>query len=147
MNSRFLIEKSKNRCYNEISKPGFSGALMISQRIQKYINEYSFCSEYLFKDWEPFLDLLYAEGGRVSSILWWDHCSKSQLGESVGSGGYRDPGNDEYFYAETQLYKDGFETKTLGEIKNYINQVRKTGMRYGGKYKSHDLVPSFYLAE
>lgn len=68
----------------------------ISSSVQKYIDDHAFCSEYLFKDWEMFLDTLYEEGGRVSSILWWDHCRKSQLQESVGSGGYRDPENDEY---------------------------------------------------
>ena len=71
---------------------------MINKRIQDYIDDHAFCSEYLFKDWESFLDLLYAEGGRISSILWWDHCKKSQLHESVGSGGYRDPNNAEYIY-------------------------------------------------
>ncbi len=120
---------------------------MTSQRVQNYIEEHTFCSEYLFRDWEPFLDLLYSEGGRISSILWWDHCRESQLRESVGSGGYRDPENDVFVYAETQLYKDGLETKALDEIKEYINQERKTGFQYGGKYKSHDLVPSFYLAD
>jgi hypothetical protein len=49
---------------------------MINERIQNYIDNHSFCSEYLFKDWEAFLDFLYEEGGRVSSILWWDHCKK-----------------------------------------------------------------------
>lgn len=120
---------------------------MISSRVKEYITENSFCSDYLFKDWESFLDLLYAEGGHISSILWWDHCRKSQLRESVGSGGYRDPDNDEFIYAETQLYKEGLETYTLDEIKNYIDQERKTGFRYGSKYKSHDLVPSFNLAD
>ena len=28
---------------------------MISQRVKNYIAEQSFCSEYLFKDWEGFL--------------------------------------------------------------------------------------------
>ena len=120
---------------------------MINKRIQKYIDDHVFCSEYLFKDWESFLDLLYAEGGRVSSILWWDHCTRKQLKESVGSGGYRDPDNDEFVYVETQLYKEGLDTYTLSEIKEYINQERETGFRYGSKYKSHDLVPSFYLAD
>ncbi len=59
---------------------------MISKKVKEYISEHSFCSEYLFKDWESFLDLLYAEDGRVSSILWWDHCMKSQQSNSVGSG-------------------------------------------------------------
>ena len=34
---------------------------MISHRVQKYIDDHSFCSEYLFKDWEAFLDLIYEE--------------------------------------------------------------------------------------
>lgn len=67
--------------------------------------------------------------------------------ESTGSGGYTDPENDEYAYGETQLYKEGLETDTLDEIKEYIKQERKNGFRYGNKYRSHDLVPSFYLAE
>ena len=120
---------------------------MLSQKVKKYIDEHSFCSEYLFKDWNSFLDILYAEGGRISSVLWWDHCTKMQRSESVGSGGYTDPRNDEYFYAETQSFKDGLETKTLDEIKEYINQVRNTGIQYGIKYKSHDLIPSFYIVD
>ena len=80
---------------------------MINERIQKYMDDHFFCSEYLFRDWEFFLDLLYAEGGRISSILWWDYCAIKQLKESVGSGGYRDPDNDGFIYAETQLYKGG----------------------------------------
>ncbi len=55
----------------------------MNEKIQKYIDEHTFCSEYLFKDWESFLDLLYTEYGCISSILWWDHCRKSQLRESV----------------------------------------------------------------
>ena len=120
---------------------------MINKRIQNYIDNHAFCSEYLFKDWEDFLDLIYAEGYRISSILWWDHCLKSQHHESVGSAGYNDPENSDFIYAETQLYKDGLETNTLDKIKEYINQERKIGCRYGSKYRSHDLVPSFYLAD
>ncbi len=35
---------------------------------------------------------------------------------------------------------------TLDKIKEYINQERETGFRYGSKYKSRDLVASFCLA-
>ena len=118
---------------------------MVNERVQNYIENNSFCSEYLFKDWESFLDLLYAEGGRISSILWWDHCTKKQLRESVGSGGYKDPENEAFIYAETQLYKEGLETYTLEEIKEYIDCERTTSFQYGSRYRSHDLVPSFYL--
>ena len=75
----------------------------MDQRLQEYIEEHSFCPEYLFKDWESFLDVLFAEGGRVSSILWWDRCKKSQHRYSVGSGGYIDPVSVGFVYAETGL--------------------------------------------
>ena len=120
---------------------------MINHRVQKYIDDHSFCSEYLFKDWESFLDLFYAEGGQISSILWWDHCAKDQLKESVGSGRYKDPDNDGFIYAETQLCMEGLEKCTLDEIKEYINHERETGFRYNNKYRSHDLIPSFHLAD
>ena len=32
---------------------------MINHRVQKYIEDHSFCSEYLFKDWEAFLDFFF----------------------------------------------------------------------------------------
>ena len=120
---------------------------MMNEKIQKYIDDHALCSEYLFKDWDSFLDLVYAEGYRISSVLWWDHCTKKQLNESVGSGGYKDPEDDKYVYAETQLYKDSLESYTLAEIREYINKERRTGFQYGNRYKSHDLVPSFYLAD
>ena len=120
---------------------------MLSQKVKKYIDEHSFCSEYLFKDWNSFLDILYAEGGRISSILWWDYCKKSEQIFSVGSGGYTEPDNPEYMYAETHLYKDNLVAMPLEEIKKYIVRERKTGCQIGSKYFSHELVPSFYLDE
>lgn len=140
-----LIDRMTTDNLRVIPEPGKTR--MISERVQNFIDSNSFCSEYLFKDWESFLDLLYAEGGRISSILWWDYCEKKQLRGSVGSGGYRDPGNDGFIYAETQLYKEGLEKYSLDEIKEYINYKRKTGFRYGSKYRSHDLIPSFYLED
>ena len=56
-----------------LNQSKFGRIKMISHRVQKYIDDHSFCSEYLFKDWEAFLDLIYEEGVRVSSILWWEH--------------------------------------------------------------------------
>ncbi len=120
---------------------------MINGKIQNYIDNHSFCSEFIFNDWEFFLDYLYSEGGSISGILWWDHCKKSQVHESVGSGGYNDPEDNEFVYAETQLYEGGLETKTLDEIKEYIHRIIKEGFQYDGKYISHDLVPSFYLVK
>ena len=120
---------------------------MMNHRVQKYIDDHSFCSEYLFKDWEAFLDYLYEEGGRVSSILWWDHCRKNMNQVSCGSGGYTDPDAQEWMYAETWLHEDGFEERSLEDIKAYIHEMREQGLILGDKYISHDLVPSFYLAD
>ena len=118
---------------------------MISQKVKAYIEEHSFCSEYLFKDWETFLDILYEDGGAISCILWWDHCKKSEQHRSIGRGGYTDPENPEYMFAETQLFEDCFETKSLDEIKKHIAERRNAKIHYS-KYISFDLVPSFYLA-
>lgn len=120
---------------------------MLNRKVKEYIEEHSFCSEYLFKDWESFLDLLYAEGGHVSAMLWWDYCKKSEQHLSVGSGGYSDPEDPEYMYAETPFWKNGLSAMTLDEIKRYIGRERETGLPCDGKYASHNPVPSFYLDE
>ena len=118
---------------------------MANHKVIQYVAEHAFCAECLFKDWESFLDVLYEEGGHVSAILWWDHCRKAEQYASSGSGGYTDPDDPEYMYAETQLFTEGLENRTLDEIKAYIDQQRAAGLRYGNQYVSHDLVPSFYL--
>ena len=120
---------------------------MLSRNVKRYIDAHSFCPEYLFRDWEAFLDLLYAEGGRVSAIQWWDHCRIPQQHLSIGSGGYRDPDDAEYMFAETQEYADGFDASSLDEVKAYIRAVRRSHLCYGEKHVGFDLVPSFYLPE
>lgn len=120
---------------------------MISEKVKNYIAEQSFCSDYLFKDWETFLKLLYEEGGRISAILWWDHCKKAEQHLSVGGGGYTDLDDSEYIYAETQLYENGFEIKALEEIIEHIMNVIDSGLQYDDKYVSHELVPSFFLMD
>ena len=91
-----------------------------------------------------FLDFIYEEGCRVSSILWWEHCKKNF---QHGYGGYSDPDDREWMYSETWLHEDGFEEKSLADIKAYIHETRAHGLILGDKYISHDLVPSFYLAD
>ncbi len=55
--------------------------------------------------------------------------------------------NMEWMYSETWLHEDGFEEKDLADIKAYIRETREHGLILGYKYISHDLVPSFYLAD
>ncbi|MBO4697191.1 MAG: hypothetical protein J5643_07940 [Lachnospiraceae bacterium] len=111
---------------------------MMCRDVEKYIEEHAFCSELIFRDWEEFLNILYANGRNVSAVLWWDYCRIEKQADSLGSGGYKDPKNPGYMYAETQFYEDGFETMTLPEILEYIQSMR-------AKYPDADLVPSFYL--
>ena len=59
----------------------------------------------------------------------------------------KDPDDQEWMYAETWLHEDGFEERTIAEIKAYIQEKREHGLILGDKYISHDLVPSFYLAD
>ncbi len=118
---------------------------MLSQTVRKYIDEHAFCSEYLFADWESFLDILYAEGGRVCALLWWDHCRKAEQHMSVGSGGYTDPADPDYMYAETQSWENGLSVMNLTELKEHIHKVREAGLPYCGQFTGHELVPSFYL--
>ena len=120
---------------------------MITEKVKQYIDRNSFCAEYLFRDWDAFLDLLYEEGCHVSAVQWWDHCNRHYNNVSVGSGGYIDPDDPEYMYAETYLYEDGMETLTLEELKAHISEIREHGLILGDKYFSNDLVPSFYLQE
>ena len=119
---------------------------MLSQKVKQYIQDHSLYSEYIFRDWEAFLDLLYAEGGRVSAILWWDHCRIADQHESIGMGGFIDPENPEYMFAETMVFDKGFETKSLEEIKEYIADIRDRDLCLG-TYIAFDLVPSFYLCK
>ena len=118
---------------------------MISETVKEYIETHAFCPEYLFKDWNAFLDLLYSEGGRVTAILWWDHCRKTMQHLSAGSGGYADPFDPEYMYAETQFCEEGLETLSLDELKEHIRATRAAGLILADKYFAFDPVPSFDL--
>ena len=94
---------------------------MINHRVQKYIEDHSFCSEYLFRDWEAFLDFIYEEGYRVSSILWWEHCKKNF---QHGYGGYSDPDDREWMYSETWLHEDGFGFMKMDLKKKILRILR-----------------------
>ena len=66
---------------------------------------------------------------------------------SIGGVEYADPDDREWVYAKTWLHEDGFEERSLEDIKAYIREMRADGLILGDKYITFDLVPSFYLAE
>ena len=110
---------------------------MITQTVKDYIALHRLCPDNLFADWECFADLLYAQGGCVSYILWFEHVAIAGQTASLGHGGYVDPQNDKYMYAETDIQRREMETLTLPQVKQYI---RATIAAYPG----HRLLPAFF---
>ena len=74
---------------------------MITEKVKQYIDKNKLCSEYIFSNWNDFLELLYSQGGCVESILWFEYVLVSEQKNSLGSGGYIDKTNSDYMYAET----------------------------------------------
>ena len=108
--------------------------------IKEYIILNKLCNEYIFEDYNEFLEILFANNGVVSMIVWFDYCKIENQSESLGSGGYIDRRDNAYMWAETQIYEIGFENKSLLEILDYIEDII-------GKYQDYKLYPAFYLAE
>lgn len=110
--------------------------------ISRYIAENKTCSELIFRDPIKFLDVLFANGGKVEGIVWFDYCkiSEHKQGKSLGSGGYADKQNSGYMWAETQIYEYPLTDKSLKEILEYMDGVRR-------EYSAYDLYPSFDITE
>ena len=113
---------------------------MITEEIKRYMEKNKLCSENLFHDWAAFLEFLFAQGGCVEAILWFEYVHVSQQETSLGAGGYRDENNPGYMYAETFIFQEGLEKKTREEVIAYIRSVIAA-------YPGHTLIPSFYLAD
>lgn len=108
--------------------------------MREYIDKHKLCAEYLFPNWNEFLELLYSQGGYVKEILWFEHVAIEKQSDSLGCGGYTDPTNPEYMYAETYIHESGMENKSLWEVKAYIDSVIPV-------YPNNHLIPSFIIAE
>jgi hypothetical protein len=111
---------------------------LLTPRLKAYIEDNKLCSEYLFADWEEFLELLYEEGGYAESVLWFEHIKISDQKQSLGSGGYKDKSNPDYMYAETHIFKNEMENLSLHEINNYIESIIAS-------YPNNKLIPSFFI--
>ena len=90
--------------------------------LKQYISENQVCPDLIFRNWNEFLDLLYQYGGTVKEILWFEYVSIDSQKDSLGAGGWQDPANLEYMWAETMICDKGLEQKSLSEIKEYIQK-------------------------
>lgn len=108
----------------------------VRQYIQKH--KVTTANALIFRDWEEFLNILYQNNGRISMIVWYEYCRINE--QQLGMGGYIDEENKGYMWAETLIYEENLQEKTLNEILEYISEVRK-------EYSDYDLYPEFYLQE
>ena len=112
----------------------------MNDELSRYIAENKVCSELIFRDPKKFLDVLFANGGKVEGIVWFDYCKISEQGKSLGSGGYIDKQNSGYMWAETQIFEYPLTDKSLEEVLEYMDGVRR-------EYNVYDLYPSFDITE
>ena len=112
------------------------GDLLMNKKVEKYIEENKICSDLIFRDWNEFLELLFNCGGHVKGILWFEYVLIDKQKESLGGGGYRDIENPGYMWAETMIYDEGLDQKSLLEIKEHIENTIRA-------YKPRKLVPCF----
>lgn len=111
---------------------------MISEKVKQYIENHNNYPEMLFEDWQEFLELLYANHGVVSEILFYEYCKISEQQDSLGGDGYKDVNNSEYMYAETMIYERNLQDCSYEEILKYIDTIKK-------QHPNHDLFPSFFV--
>ena len=57
----------------------FEDVNVITEKVKQYIEANMLCRENLFYDWEHFLELLFAESGKVESILWFEHTQPERV--------------------------------------------------------------------
>ena len=113
---------------------------MLTNDVLEYIGKHKVCSDYIFANWEEFLELLYSQGSYVEGILWFEYVRIDAQASSLGGGGYKDVANPEYMYAETYICENGMESKSLSEVKTYIESMIAS-------YPQNKLIPSFFIAE
>ena len=107
-------------------------------KIEEYTKVHSACAGHvlLFRNWEEFLLLLYANNECVAMIVWYEYCKRNE--QRIGMGGYVDRHNRNYMFAETHIFKTDLEKKNMDELLAYISETRE-------RYSEYDLYPEFYL--
>ncbi len=105
--------------------------------MEKYINDNRVCPDWIFRDWKDFLRVLFECGGSVEEILWFEYVSMEKQKESLGGGGYEDPANPGYMWAETMILDRDLGQKSLLEVSGYIESTARSHL-------PHKLVPCFW---
>ena len=69
-------------------------------------------------------------------IIWYEYCRINE--QRIGMGGYIDEEKRGYMWAETDIYEENLQQKSMTEISKYISEIRS-------KYADYDLYPEFYI--
>ena len=106
--------------------------------VERYIQKHkvTVSNTLIFREWEEFLHILYQNNERVEMIVWYEYCKINE--QQIGMGGYADTENEDFMWAETELFEADLQEKSLNEILEYILKMRK-------EYSNYDLYPEFYL--
>lgn len=110
----------------------------MSTALTDYIEKYRVCSELIFRDYDRFLQLLFENGGKVDSIVWFEYVAIENQSASLGGGGYKDSENPENMWVETQISRCDMACISEAEVRAYIKDITS-------KYIPHKLVPCFYI--
>ncbi len=109
----------------------------MDKRLDEFIANNQVATDLLFRDWDAFLEILFDCGGCVQEILWFEYTPIDKQADSLGDGGYLDPSNPQYMWAETYLYDKDLFGNSLSEVKAHIANTIAI-------YAPHDLVPCFF---
>ena len=110
----------------------------MDRKLEQYIQKHkiSKSNALIFRDWEPFLHILYQNNRCVKMIIWYEYCKINE--RKIGMGGYTDTENQGFMWAETQLFETDLQEKSLDDLLAYISGIRN-------QYSAYNLYPEFYI--
>ena len=96
------------------------------------------CVETIVDCPKDFIDIVYSHDCYISEIRWWHRTLISEK-SGIGYGGPRDPRDaNNYFFAETDYFKNFDKTCSAQDCYSYIEFMTKT-------HSIYDLYPAFHV--
>lgn len=116
----------------------------MNEALNRFIGEHSVCPDrqpplMIFRteaEQKELLRLVYASGGRVGFVVWYEYCRVGE--QKIGMGGYADPFSEGFMWAETQIPCADLDKTPLDGLLAYMEAVRQ-------EYTGYQLVPEFYI--
>lgn len=87
-----------------------------------------------------FVGVVLSNGCYISQIIWWDR-ARISAGSDIGAGGYRDPWDPDYYFAEITFLDKEFDLATSEEA--YLTYMQGIWE----EYPNHTLYPGFCIVK